>query len=139
MRFKKTSLLAVVAAFMPVLAHADLITNNYSKEPSTVRITNGPFHFCSGAFPGGTTAPGEMNHTVPQDSVNKLCMNTGGVCEADIYPSANCGASGAAPIGHAQLILATSQVIVTKSVPPFNVNSAGSVVNLQCVGGPGTC
>lgn len=134
MRFKKSVLLAVAAACLPILAHADLTTINKSSQPSTVRITSGVLHFCSATFPGGITPPDGQPHTVPQGSIASLCKTSGSLCQADLYPSNNCGASGAQPVGHAALNLASGTVTV-QNIPGsgyvFSTDPTGTVITIN--------
>lgn len=131
MFLKKTILLGTL--MLPLVAHAALVTNNYTNEPSTVRVTSGFLQPCSAVDPtSGITKPNEKNHTVPTDLVNALCMTSpGGICEADIYMTSNCSASGPA-VAHATLNLTTGEVkIVNFPGTRYEHDSAGPVVNLR--------
>lgn len=116
MRLKKTALFGIAVALMPVLAHADFIVTNNTREPSTVQITTGSIHYCSASAPGGITWPGKQN-TINAGQIRLLCIDSGATCEADIFPTASCG-TPAQKIGHAALNVGTGQIIYAVSTSP---------------------
>ncbi len=86
---KKTALLAaVVALFSLPLAHADLLTTNYTNEDSTVKITSGKFKPCAGLIGQFTSAHGEL--LTPWGQVRGLCLSSGNMCTAEVYMTKDC-------------------------------------------------
>lgn len=108
------STLTVLA--LPVLANADLVTCNYTSgalaAPSTVKIMSSPLPVkpCSSAYPNGVTNPGTCLPPKPAMIIKTICGAKTGTCIADVYPSANCDASGAKPIAHITIDLGTITV-----------------------------
>lgn len=131
--FLKKSLLVGSIALLPFVAHA-LVINNYTDQYSTVRVTSGTIKPCSAVNPQyGITQPQEKNHTVPPDLVTKLCLTSaGGRCEADIYMTPNCNASGPA-VAHAVLDIKSGNIISLTNYAGsgYAHTASGPVVNLQ--------
>ncbi|HSW93687.1 MAG TPA: hypothetical protein VLJ15_04940 [Gammaproteobacteria bacterium] len=119
MLLKKMAMIGSVlmVSALPVAAFADLETCNQTLDtPSTVKITSGVLHPCSSSFPPGITYPGTcLTKTIAQ--VRAACGIVKGPCSADIYVTADCNASGAAPVGHVAIqINQTTITIASASV-----------------------
>ncbi|GEM_PF-4441843 len=126
MRFKK--ILLVTALALPMIAKADvsLTINNTSNAPSTVRITSGSLHFCSASFPGGVTPNDGKDHPIAPSTINLLCRTSGNTCEADMFPTNNCGDKSTA-VGHAVLHLDTGAVEITNAEKSaYDIEASGT-------------
>lgn len=107
MFLKKATLVGMLAVLSfsvteAIAANGDLVTNNTTHEPSTVKLLTGK-KICSGSIgKPGITDGGEMHHTVPMAIVNDLCTkgsgSPGGKCYADIYMTRDCTGD---VVGHA--------------------------------------
>ncbi len=127
---------ALTALILPAIANADLVTYNHTKDYSTVKITSSKNHYCSfGGGPMGMfnkfTAPGGVSYTSPAE-VKTICQATTGFCEADMYPTKNCDASGVKPIAHLQIDVATLKI--TKKIildSNYSIDISGSTVTIN--------
>ena len=127
---KKAILIGAIAlSCLPLIARADLITNNNTDEPSTVKITTGVLKLCSGGFDGGITPAREMNHRVPQDSVKRLCTGSGNKCRANLYASSNCSGD---VVGVAELDLDKKEIsVVDSSHPRYVIKADKSTIEIN--------
>lgn len=119
---------AVTLVSMPLLAQAaELTTVNNTNEFSSVKVTSGSLHPCSGG--AGQYTPPKSTLVTSWSLVSFLCMTSGNLCTADIYVTKDC--SGA-PIAAAQLDLANQNVAVTANYnQEYNVTASGTTVTLD--------
>lgn len=136
MLLKKFALIgsALVISALPVIANADLVTCNFTREPSTVRITSSPLPVkpCSSAFKDGITPPGYPGGVClpgkPPMIVKSICGATKGACIADVYASADCTGT---KVGTVSIDLANLNVTVISQHSDYNIVPKGSTVEIH--------
>jgi hypothetical protein len=130
MVLKKIAFIGVAIALvnLPLYANAaSLTTINNTDEFSSVRVTSGFIHPCSGDD-GHYTKPRDTLET-SWDVVKFLCMSSGSVCTADIYMTPNCTGE---IVANASLDLNNPNVVVTSLNPKkYFIIAAGTTVTMN--------
>lgn len=120
------SLVALSLSGMSVLAHAELVIKNNTKQDSTAKI-NGS---CSSSLPGGITKAGTTNK-VSDIIIGIACLGHSSDCKAEVFMNATCTGS---PIAYAvfdtskgvqSVKLLTNEYQIIAPVGSFNITLNG--------------
>jgi hypothetical protein len=130
MLLKKLTLIASAMTLlsMPLIASANLDTNNLTDEASAVKVTNNPYpvlQICSGSPLINKFTPPRGATSVEFKDVKKICGKSSGICEADIFMSKDCSTR---PVAHAAINLDNGSIVYVTPLDfaTYEIKTVGS-------------
>ena len=126
----------LAATTVSALADPHFLTDNYTPNWSTVKVTSGALKgMCAGIFsstaktgpvsPDGTPGHGDVDWGV----VKRLCFGSGAVCTADVYPDQTCSSN---KIGEASMDLSNGSISVKSTSSVFKFDAEPYHLVLRC-------
>ena len=128
---KKILLSSLLITSIPVFA--DLYTENYTNEDSSVRVSSGSKHPCSadaGIFTPKVQSDGSPGTSYASNNhIKLLCISSGNnMCNADIFNTKNCTGE---MIGRASLDLKTYKVTNAESFGKYDIQFTNQAEGTQ--------